>query len=457
MLVVLVLFAAAPADAEFGYLRTFGCTSAGYGDPRSIGDAESIAVPLGGDVFYVLDNNYEKPLIRKYAADGTLRASWGPPNGEASWGSDPRIAVTPDGVLVAGHYPDLSRLQYTRYVVSGASAQMTDRWVTLDQLNDLAFVKLVVRDLSVESAVTLVGVPNSWFVALHPIGVTETGQAERPQGSQLFRTGTGVAAAGGALWVADNDSHQASPSRLTRFELPRVIGSTDLVETGRTEFPFEIGDIDRGLDAVWVMATNDTASHLTSVGFDGRVTGQYEMTQMGVPNFSSGEVGVDGKGRVYVLRRAADEITVLGPGGSRFSLSQRPDPCKAGTTPLTRMDLSVPPRQLVLEKRVLEIDVRCNTACSASAGGRIAIAGRAHTLPLVRDVNSKPAKRQALRMRLSRATAAIVRRAIVSGRRVTARIQIKATDKSGKTLRRTVTLALGSKPVLVPGAPLSGF
>jgi glucose/arabinose dehydrogenase len=156
-----------------------------------------------------------------------------------------------------------------------------------------------------------------------------------------------------------------------------------------------------------------------------------------VPDLSS--FGEDACGRVYVTSLDGP-VYRLAQGGA--CLTSTPAARAADTTP-PEVQVRVKHLQRLLRTGKLHLRVRCDEQCTLRTGGsvqvrRMVARASAFSLPRIRRTIAAGALVR-LRLDVPATTRRAVRRALLrGGRRVTARIALRATDEAGNARRRTV-------------------
>jgi glucose/arabinose dehydrogenase len=160
-----------------------------------------------------------------------------------------------------------------------------------------------------------------------------------------------------------------------------------------------------------------------------------------IPNLVS--FGEDACGRVYVasldgpVYRLADSGECVIAGLAARSADTRP--------PV--MNVRVNHSQRVLRTGVLQLRVRCDEQCAVRTGGGLQVRRAARSSATVSPLTLAQVRRTIagralvrLRVPVSTRTRRSIHRALQRGRRVTARLVLRATDSAGNTRKRTVLI-----------------
>ena len=138
-------------------------------------------------------------------------------------------------------------------------------------------------------------------------------------------------------------------------------------------------------------------------------------------------------------------------GWTWHSLAGRPDTPAPDAAPVPvrakrdrsapTLAFTVPRRQGLLERRALNLTVRCSEDCTTRPRATMRSGARTWALA-TRQTRSGPQARHALSVRFSGAQAAALRRAMVGGRPTKVRVAVEATDRSGNRRRDGHTITL---------------
>ena len=156
-------------------------------------------------------------------------------------------------------------------------------------------------------------------------------------------------------------------------------------------------------------------------------------TTLALPRPSS--FGEDGCGRVYVASLDGPVYRIQDGAASPCAGGPGPGPPVVPAADATAPGLRVTVEGLrsAVRRRQLRLRVRCTEACRVTAGGRLRGAG-----PLRTARRSLAAERRTIvRVRMSRATARRLRRALARRGRVVAVVNVRAQDLAGNSRRTT--------------------
>jgi Glucose / Sorbosone dehydrogenase len=129
------------------------------------------------------------------------------------------------------------------------------------------------------------------------------------------------------------------------------------------------------------------------------------------------------------------------PAGSGQPSPPSPDPGPTVDTLAPEVVVSRRRVQRILRQRGVVIGVACNEACTVVAGGTISVPGAARVFRLRRATRTLAAGvRARIKVRITNRTRRPLRRALIRGRRVRARVNVRATDLAGnaRSNRKTV-------------------
>jgi len=100
--------------------------------------------------------------------------------------------------------------------------------------------------------------------------------------------------------------------------------------------------------------------------------------------------------------------------------------------------------QRILRQGGVVIGVACSEPCTVAAAGTVSVHGAARAFRLKRTARMLAAGARAeLRVRITRRTRRPLKRALAHGRRVRARVTVRATDETGN--QRSVTTAVRAR------------
>ena len=442
--------------AAIGYLDSWGCPLTSPQPESDFHGVHSVAVRQNGDTVWVAENSHGTGQNRVMALSpsGKLLTSW--TSGAKGPFSEPVLGVSSDGVYVgSGSFAP----SVQRFAASGTSATPGAAWGPTPE----AYFELGVRALTgsqvggtefmvVVEEPDLTGNTNVFMFRADGLALTRlTGDAFDTT-IPYFQSVTGVAAAGGYLWVADQ-SASGTGARLMRFKLGSgPTGGLALVDGKAFSLPASPGPIWGTNDGVWV-AMRDTLR--TFAKFDLNGAEAMRFNENDVPGGLNNVTGIAADQFDDVYLADTSRVIKFGPGGDPRGTGGRsvlPKEKCIGTvgtlpggtpTPPSGGGTGSPEWKATSARSFLRAagpvyTVRCRTPCVASASGKVQIPAAGRTYLTTRVYSSRYRLATTLHPRVGVRALRGIRAALARGYGVFLTVKLGVLDANGAKATKTI-------------------